>query len=145
VRQARNSVSAFAAILILVLAGCAKNPGIPTPPQVQVANSINALAQSLDAATSGLIAARDQGKLSQSDLTIAFKVITSIAVTGKQLDAELRSTDSWAVQVTKMRQIIVASGVSAITPSLPANARAVILAALTTFNSISSSLGGPLL
>lgn len=142
---ARKKTPAVLLLLVLLLAGCAKNTPVPTPPQVQVANSINALAQSLDAATSGLIAARDQGKLSQADLTAAFKVITALSVTGKQLNAELRSADTWDVQKTRMRQLIVAAGIGPLSAVLPPTARAIMLTAITTFNVISAGVGGPTL
>jgi cell division FtsZ-interacting protein ZapD len=142
----RRRLAPLAIVVSLLLVGsCRKQTTIQTPPPVQVANSINALAQSVDAATSALIAARDAGKLPQADLNSAFRVITSIAATGKQLNAELRSTDTWEVQKTKMRQIIVASGVASISSSLPPNARAIMLVALTTFNAISAGVGGPIL
>ena len=142
----RRRLVPLAIVFSLLLAGsCRKQTTIQTPPPVQVASSINALAQSVDAATSALITARDAGKVSQADLNIAFKVITAISTTGKQLNTELRSTDTWEVQKTKMRQIIVASGVAATSSSLPLNARAIMLAALTTFNAISAGVGGPIL
>ena len=142
----RRRLVPLAIVFSLLLAGsCRKQTAIQTPPPVQMASSINALAQSVDAATSALIAARDAGKLSQPDLNIAFKVIVAISTTGKQLNAELRSTDTWEVQKTKMRQIVVASGIAATSSSLPPNARAIILVALTTFNAISAGVGGPIL
>ena len=131
-------------VLALLMVGCTKNPAdIPTPPPIQVANSINLLAQSIDAATSALIAARDQGKLSQADLNIARKVITPIAIAIPQLNAELLSTDTWDVQKLKMRQFIVTSGVTELAKQLSPTARAIMLTCLTTFNVISTELGGP--
>jgi hypothetical protein len=141
----RNQRLAAPLVLILLLAGCAaKDPNaVPTPAPIQVANSINALAQSVDAATTALIAARDAKKISQDDLNISFRVITAIATTGKQLNVELRSSDTWNVQKAKMLKIIAASGLAEMSKLLPANARVVMAACLATFNAISNGVGGP--
>jgi hypothetical protein len=144
-RNRRTIVPASVVIILLLASGCApKNPNaVPTPAPIQVANSVNALAQSVDAATAALIAARDQGKLSQADLNIAFKVITAVSSTGKYLNAELRSADTWDVQKIRMRNIVVASGLAELSKQLPPNARVLMAAVLATFNSISTGFGGP--
>lgn len=129
--------------VILILAGCIKNNPTPTPPPIQVAQSIDALAQSLNAATTGLIAARDAGELSQEDLTAAFNVITPIAKAGMAINVELRSSDTWDIQKVKILGIVTSSGVSEAARHLPPNARAIMLAAITLFNSISVAVGGP--
>jgi hypothetical protein len=128
---------------IIVMSGCIRNNPTPTPPAVQVANSVNALAQTLNAATTGLIAARDAGDLSQEDITIAFRVITTIATVGKEINAELRSTDSWDVQRAQILRLITAASLPALSAQLPPKARAIMLAGLTLFNSISVGVGGP--
>lgn len=131
-------------LLLLLVVGCQKNPTTtPTPPPIQVANSVNALAQSLNAATSGFIAARDAGELSQTDLTAAFNVITPIANAGKLINAELRSSDTWEVQKVKILGIVTGSGAAEAARHLPPNARAIMVAAITLFNSISVAVGGP--
>jgi type IV pilus biogenesis protein CpaD/CtpE len=144
-RQVKRLTIPAALILALLLVGCAaKNPNtVPTPAPIQVANSINLLAQSADAATSALIAARDQGKLSQADLNIARKVLVPLAVVIKQLNAELLSADPWDVQKTKMRQYVVSSGVAEFAKQLSPTARSIMLTCLTTFNAVSAGLGGP--
>ena len=108
-----------------------------------MANSINTLAQTLNAATSGLIAARDAGELSQADLTAAFNVITPIANAGKAINVELRSSDTWEIQKVKVLGIVTGSGAAEAARHLPPNARAIMLAAITLFNSISTTVGGP--
>jgi hypothetical protein len=108
-----------------------------------VANSVNALAQSLDAATSGLIAARDAGKLSQADLTTSFAVITTLTTAGKQINAELRSTEGWDVQRGKVLRVITGTGLAAISAKLPPNARVIMQAAVALFNVVSTAVGGP--
>jgi hypothetical protein len=134
-------------VLILLLVGCApKNPNtVPTPAPIQVANSINTLAQSVDAATAALIAARDQGKISQVDLTTAFNVIKVIADVGKKLNAELRSADPWKTQKVKMLKMITVANLPELLDSLPPNARAIMMACLTLFDSIYTAVGGPTL
>src|SRR6266852_808731 len=98
-------LASFVLFVALVLSGCAAktsstppNPPAPTPPQIQIANDVNALAQALDAAITGLRAARDQGKLNATDVLNAEKVAGQIAATGKQINAELRTADTWGVQ-----------------------------------------------
>lgn len=142
----RRPFTGLALILpLLFLTACPKNNPTPTPAPIQVANSMNALAQTVDAATTALISARDAGKISQTDVTIAFKVITAIATTGKQVDSELRTTEGWEVQKPKILKIIASSGLAEISKQLPPNARIIMAAVLTTFNTISSSVGGPTL
>lgn len=132
-------------ILLLLATGCPpKNPNtVPTPPPIQVANSVNALAQSLDAATSGLIASRDAGKLSQADLSTSFAVITTLTTAGKQINAELRSTEGWDVQKGNVLRIITRSSLAAISTKLPPTARVIMQAALALFNVVSTAVGGP--
>jgi hypothetical protein len=117
-----------------------KSGAVRTPPQIQVANSVNLLAQSLNAATTMLIAARDNGKLSQVDLNSAFSVFTILSVTGKQINAELRSTDSWDIQKGNILRVI--TGLTAVTSKLPPNAKAIIQVSLAFFNEISLGVGG---
>lgn len=132
----------------LLLAACATStstttPTTPTPPQITAANSVNVLAQSLDAAVTGLLAAAQQGKISQTDLMAAEAVATTIANTGKQINAELNSFDPWATQKTKIVALITQAGVSAAVSKLPASAGALLSASLLAFNQISSAVGGP--
>ena len=130
-------------VCALLITGCPPTTGPTTPPPIQVANSINTLAQSLNAATSGLIAARDAGELSQADLTAAFNVITPIANAGKLINNELRSSDTWEIQKVKILGIVTGSGAAEAARHLPPNARAIMVAAITLFNSISTAVGGP--
>jgi hypothetical protein len=134
-------------IPLAFLWGCPpKNPStVPTPPQIQAANSVNVLAQSLDSATSAIIAARDNGTMAQADVTIAFSVIKVLSATGKQVNAELISPDTWDVQKGKILKIIANSGLTELSKRLPQNARLILVASLTAFNSISSGVGGPTL
>ena len=138
-----RKLSPAVVVSLLLLAGCQKNNPVPTPPQIQVANSVNILAQSLNTATPALIAARDNGTMSQADLTTAFAVIKVLSVTGKQVNAELVSTDVWDVQKAKILTIITSSGLEVLAKKLPQNARLLLVTCLTAFNSISANVGGP--
>ena len=57
----------FLFMACLVFTSCAKQtgtgtPASPTPPQITVANAVNALAQAVDGAVTTAIAARDRAK-----------------------------------------------------------------------------------
>jgi PBP1b-binding outer membrane lipoprotein LpoB len=134
-------------VLALLLVGCAaQNPtAVPTPAPIQVASDINKIAQSVDAATTAIIAARDQGKMSQADANIGLRVAIVIATTDKQLNAELRSTDSWDTQKIRMRQIVTAAGLAEISKQLPPTARQLLQACLNLFNTLSAGFGGPII
>jgi len=134
----------IASFLTLLLAGCAKNPATPaTPPQVTTATTINVLAQSLDAAVSAIQAAHTAGKISDQDYLLANGVSQVIAQTGKSINAELRSSDPWATQQTKIVQIITQAGVTAAMAKLSPTAQGILAASLLAFNQISSAVGGP--
>ncbi len=146
-RKHLKTTAASAVVLAILLAGCAHkipNPA-PTPPQVKVSNAVNALAASLDAAITGLISARDNGKLSQEDLRVARDLATAMATTGKQIDAELRSADPWADQKLKIARLVVDSGVATAVKKLPPTAATILAASLALFNEISLGAGGPAL
>ena len=134
-------------ICILALAGCTPTtpgtPTAPTPPQVKVANDVNALAQSLDAAITALRAARDQGKLSAADVLNAEKVASAIAITGKQLNAELRAPDDWPTMKGKLLAIVKTAALQNATANLPPLAAAALATAIATYNAIASAVGGP--
>jgi hypothetical protein len=134
-------------LLCLLLISCAGSSpptvNTPTPPQVTAATTMNSFAQILAAATTGLIAARDNGKLSQADLLAAENMITILATVGKQIDAELKSADPWATQKTVIVKIITDAGVAAAVTKLPPSAAALLSAAVVAFNQISSAAGGP--
>lgn len=135
-------------IFALVLSGCAKStgpnpPSPPTPPQVQIANDVNTLAQSLDTAITGLRAARDQGKISAADVATAEKVARPIAVTVKQINAELRTADDWPTMKAKLLAILKAAAIQNAAANLPESARATLAAVLTVYNAIAFTIGAP--
>ncbi len=136
-------------LLALVLTGCAPQtattpttPTAPTPPAVKVAQDVNLLAQSLDTALTGLMAARDQGKIPAADVAIAQKAAAAIAITGKQLNAELRTSDDWTVMVVKLRDILKTAAIAAVNANVPTSARSYLAAVITIYNSIAAGVGG---
>ena len=138
------------AVLTLALVSCGGpspvtpvTPTTPTPPQVQTANYLNALAQALDAAVIGLRSARDAGTLTPATVATAEKVAAIMATAGKQIDAELRSTDPWTTQQSVILRIITSTGLSAAYRSLPLATSAYVAASVAVFNSISLAVGGP--
>lgn len=146
----RQPAAALLLCAALVLAGCAANsaqspatPPAPTPPQITVANAVNALAQTLDAAVTALQAARTSGQVSAADVANAEKVAAIIATTGKAVNAELRSADDWATQKGKILQIVTAAGLQGALANVPPAAAAILSASVGVFNQISANVGGP--
>lgn len=132
----------------LLLVGCAPKSSpvtTPTPPQITVAQSVNALAQAVDGAVTAAIAARDQGKVSQTDLTSIEAFCKVIATTGKQIDSELRSADDWPTQKSKIVGIVSSSGIGALKGKISPAAQALVTSLLIVANQISSAVGGPTL
>ena len=140
-----------AAAFMLALVSCTptnnapQTPAAPTPPQVRAANDVNALAQALDAAITALRSARDSGKLSAGDVANAEKVAAIIATAGKQIDAELRSSDSWDVQKQSILKTVSSASLKNTLAALPSGAAQYLSAAVALFNSISQTVGGPTL
>ena len=134
---------ARAVLLTSCASTSATNPTTPTPPQVTVATSVNLLAQSLDAAVSGLQAAHTAGKISDADFLTAEGVAQVIATTGKSINAELNSTDAWNVQKTKILTIISQAGISAAVSKLPPTAGALLAASVVAYNQIATAVGSP--
>jgi len=145
----RRNFSVLLVMVLIVGAGCAtkvtQGPVTPTttPPQVQVANAVNTLAQALDAAATAIQAAQQQGKVSSADAVIASKVIITAATTGKTIDAELKTSDDWPTMKTKILQAITQAGLQAAVANVPASAKPYMVAAITAYNTIASTVGGP--
>lgn len=141
-------------ILILALSlcfsGCVKQsaPDTPTavqqtPPQIQVANAVNALAQAVDGAVTTAIAARDAGKVDQADLNAIENFAAAIARAGKQVDAELRSPDDWATQKAKILKIVAGAGLGTLKAHISPAAQVTVSALVVVVNEVSSAVGGP--
>ena len=140
----------FLFMACLVFTSCAKQtdtgtPASPTPPQITIANAVNALAQAVDGAVTTAIAARDQGKVDQADVAAIESYCKTIALTGKAVNAELRSPDTWEVQRVKILQIVSASGLGTLKAHISPAAQVLVSSLVVLVNEISSSVGGPIL
>lgn len=135
-----------AVLLMLLMGACAKTPittpVAPTPPQVQVANYVNVLAQGLPAAGAAIIAARDAGTLSPEHTRAAQNVMLMVARTGKQINAILRTTDPWPSQKAAILMLILTSGVQEASKVLPPSGQAAISASMAVLNQILVAVGG---
>jgi hypothetical protein len=142
--------------LMVLSPGCAANsagsasttatpPAAPTPPQITVANAVNALAQAVDGAVTSAIAARDVGKASPADVQSIEAFASAIATTGKQIDAELRSTDAWPSQKTKILQAVTSSSLTTLKGRISPSSQIFVSSLLVLVNQISSAVGGPVI
>ena len=131
-------------LLALVLSSCSGRVGVSPPqaPQVSVANYVNLLAQSLPAASSAVIAARDGGKLSSASTVEAQRVIVLLATTGKKINVILRSSQPWETQRILILTEIISSGASEAARRLPPEASALLTGSLTLLNQILAGVGG---
>jgi hypothetical protein len=111
--------------------------------QITVANSVNALAQAVDGAVTAAIAARDAGKVDQADVTAIESFCSVIATTGKQVDAELRSTDPWAAQQTKILTLVSQAGLGTLKSHISPAAQLLVSSLVVVVNQILTAVGGP--
>ena len=134
-----------------VLTGCPSStpsvttPTAPTPPQITVANSVNALAQAVDGAVSAAIAARDAGKVDQADCLAIESFAAAVATAGKQVDAELRSPDDWATQKTKILTLVSKAGLGTLKAHISPAAQLTVSSLVVVVNEILHAVGGPTL
>ena len=132
----------------LVLTGCPAStpttttPPAPTPPQITVANAVNALAQAVDGAVTSAIAARDAGKVDQADVAAIESFAAAIANAGKQVNAELRSPDTWAVQRGKILQIVSVAGLSTLKAHISPGAQLLVSSLVVLVNEILTAVNG---
>jgi hypothetical protein len=131
-------------VLLLLASSCSQRTGVSPPqaPQISVANYVNLLAQSLPAASSAIIAARDGGKLSSASAREAQDVIVALATTGKRINVILRSGDPWETQRILILTEIISSGASEAARRLPPEASALLTGSLTLLNQILAGVGG---
>ena len=118
---------------------------VATPPQITVANAVNALAQAVDGAVTSSIAARDAGKVSQADLTAIEGFCSVIATTGKQINVELRSTDAWPDQKIKILTIVSSAGLGTLKAHISPGAGVMVVSLVEIANQISTAVGGPII
>jgi hypothetical protein len=108
-----------------------------------VANSVNALAQAIDGAVTAAIAARDAGKVDQADVAAIESFCSVIATTGKQVDAELRSPDTWATQKVKILTLVSQAGLGTLKAHISPGAQVLVSSLVALVNQILTAVGGP--
>lgn len=148
----RRIAPLFALLVVaLVSLGCPPStpttvppaPVVATPPQITVANAVNALAQAVDGAVTSAIAARDAGKADASDVAAIESFAAAIARTGKLVNAELRSPDSWEVQRVKILQIVAGSGLGALKAHISPGAQLLVSSLVLLVNEVLTAVGVP--
>jgi len=99
-----NAILAF--VLTLGLCACgnptASTPAPPNSPQTQVLNIDKTLADAINAAVKLSITLRDQGKLSQANVTIIQSWAKSAVLLDDAIAIELASADPWPTQKAKI-------------------------------------------
>ena len=137
-------------VSVLWLGGCAASnpspvatPTVPTPPQITVASAVNALAQAVDGAVSSTIAARNAGKVSAADASAIEGFTVQISITGKAIDAELRSVDTWDVQRGKILTMVTGAGLTTLKAHISPGAQLFVSSLVALGNQISTAVGGP--
>lgn len=140
------------AFLVLLLAGCVaqnptagKPPAPPIPPQVTVANSVLALSHALGGVTDSAIACRQQTKCSPEDVTAIEGVVSILATTGKQIDAQLAMNGTWETERTAILKIVANTGLQQAKARVSPAGQLLIVSVVTLFNNISLAVGGPTL
>ena len=139
----------FLLAVLLAFAGCAaKNtttsvPAAPTPAQIITAKAVDGLAQAVDGAVTAAIAARDAGKVSQVDLNAIENLSVAIAMAGKQVDAELRSSDTWEVQKVKIMGIVAGAGLGELKAHISPAAQLLVSSLVVVVNQVLTDVGGP--
>jgi len=132
----------------LVFSGCAAKtsttgtPTAPTPPQITVANAVNALAQAVDGAVTSAIAARDAGKVDQADVAAIESFAAAIANAGKKVNVELRSADDWPAQKVKILQIVAGAGLGTLKAHISPAAQLTVSGLVVIVNEVLSAVGG---
>jgi ABC-type siderophore export system fused ATPase/permease subunit len=90
-----------------------------------------------------LIAARQNGEISEADLQTAFSIMEVMGASIKKINAETVTVDTWEVQKQKILVIVSSAGLPYLSAKLPPTARVIITLAITTWNSIAVAVGGP--
>lgn len=135
-------------VCAIALTGCMKQgtgttATPPTPPQVTVANSMLALGHAIGGAFDGLKACQQQQKCSAADVMAGEQLIQAIATTGKAIDAELASVDSWNTQKQKILGLVAGSSVQQLKARVSPSTQLLIAAIVTLFDNVSVAVGGP--
>jgi hypothetical protein len=104
---------------------------------------VNALAQAVDGAVSAAIAARDASKVDQADVTAIEAYCKVVATTGKQVNAELRSVDTWEVQRVKILTLVSQASLGTLKAHISPSAQAMVSTLVIIVNQILTAVGGP--
>ena len=136
-------------LLGLLACGCpaanTTTPAAPTPPQITAANIVKAIGDGANSATDAVIAARKAGTISNADATTAENALAAVATAGMQINAELQSTDTWAIQQQKIIGILQAVGLGQLQAHVSSQTYAIVAGVVTLANTLSAALGGPTL
>lgn len=104
----KRAILAF--VLALGLVGCgnpsATTPAPPNSPQTQVLNIDKTLADAINGAVRASIVLRDQGKMSQANVTLIQAWAKSAVAVDDAIATELASSDPWSVQKTKILALL---------------------------------------
>lgn len=123
------------AFLCLALAGCSASnsatPALPSSPQTQVAQIIQAVADADQAAVRTVIALRDQGKVSQADTNTLETWMAFVANTDKSIGLILAKNETWAQQKIEIYVLLGTVTAPGIASTLDPGAQALITQILT--------------
>ncbi len=108
-----------ASLALLLLVGCGNPPQASTPtppnsPQTQVLNIDKTLADSINGAVKASISLRDQGKMTQANVTLIQGWAKSAVAVDDAIATELSSADPWATQKTKILAMLPSLKVPAV-------------------------------
>lgn len=102
-----------------------------------------ALGHAVGGALDGLKACEQQSKCSAADVVAGEQVIQAIAMTGKAIDAELVSPETWATQKQKILGLVAGSSVGQLKARVSPSTQLLITAVVTLFDNVSLAVGGP--
>ena len=139
------------ALALVCLTGCpastpsTSTPAAPTPPQITVANAVNALVSGVDGVVNSAIAARNAGKMDPSDVAAIESYCKVVLLTAKQVDADLRSPDPWASQKVKILTLVSQAGLGTLKAHISPAAQVTVSTVVIIVNKILAAVGGPTL
>ncbi len=123
-KRIRRSNAILAFVLALGLCACgtptASTPAPPNSSQTQVLNIDKTLADAINATVKLTITLRDQGKLSQANVTLIQSWAKTAVAVDDQIATELASSDTWTVQKAKILQMITTIKIPSISGLDPA-------------------------
>ena len=81
--------------------------------------------------------------MDQADVAAIESYCKVIALTGKAVNAELRSLDTWEVQRVKILQIVSASGLGTLKAHISPAGQVIVSSLVIIVNQILTAVGGP--